>query len=196
MRITTGQLREIIKESLLLEAEDFSSKLKKIRMLLDKDDFEAAAKMYADMNENPSYIGGEIEALIFDYDETAGFFADADAEDAEEFEDLVYGYVNEKERGDHQNLPNKLEREVIGQALTQSFVLPADFKEIEFQVRMRGGKPYNINIEDDNTLSNIGPTDLRQAGVKIEDVIKVLRDYGARERKKQKPIRRTPPMYD
>ena len=61
---------------------------------------------------------------------------------------------------------------------------------------MRGGKPYNINIEDDNTLSNIGPTDLRQAGVKIEDVIKVLRDYGARERKKQKPVRRTPPLYD
>ena len=70
MRITTGQLREIIKESLLLEAEDFSSKLKKIRALLDKDDFEAAAKMYADMNKDPSYIGGEIEALIFDYDET------------------------------------------------------------------------------------------------------------------------------
>ena len=196
MKITKKQLTEIVKESLLLEADDFSTKLRKIRALLDKDDFEAAAKMYADMNEDPSYIGGEIEALIFDYDETAGFFADADAEDAEEFEDLVYGYVNEKERSDHQNLPNKLEREVIGQALTQSFVLPNDFKEIEFQVRMRGGKPYNINIEDDNTLSNIGPTDLRQAGVKIEDVIKVLRDYGARERKKQKPVRRTPPLYD
>ena len=85
--ITESKLRKIIRESLLLEAGDFSSKLKKIRTLLDKDEIEDAAEMYANMNEDPSYFGGELEAIRFEYDETRDFFENAPAEVHDEFED-------------------------------------------------------------------------------------------------------------
>ena len=90
MRITESQLRNIVKKSLVTEASDFSTKLQKIRALLDKDEIEDAAEMYANMNEDPSYFGGELEAIRFEYDETRDFFENAPAEVHDEFEDLAY----------------------------------------------------------------------------------------------------------
>ena len=72
-----------------------------------------------------------------------------------EFEDAAYEVFINKEKGDHAKLPNKVEREIIGAALTQSYVMPDDIKGIEFQIRRTAGKPSNINIEDDNIVSNI-----------------------------------------
>ena len=53
-----------------------------------------------------------------------------------------------------------------------------------------------INIEDDNTVSNIRAEDAIQQGLILDDIINVLRDSGAKERGKQRPVKHTPPMYD
>ena len=89
-----------------------------------------------------------------------------------------------------------MEREIIGSALTQSYVMPDEIKGLEFQIRRKGGKPSNINIEDDSMVSNIRAEDAERKGLTLDDIIKVLQDNGTKERKKQKPIRHTPPMYD
>jgi hypothetical protein len=113
-----------------------------------------------------------------------------------DFEDEAYKVFSKKEQGDHASLPAKKEREIIGQALTQRYVMPDEIKGIEFQVRRKGGKPSNINIENDNMTSNIRAEDATRMGLTLDDIIAVLQSGGAKERKKQKPVRHTPPMYD
>ena len=54
----------------------------------------------------------------------------------------------------------------------------------------------NINIEDDNIVSNINHEEATRNGLTLDDIAKVLLDGGAKERKKQKPVKYTPPMYD
>ena len=77
-----------------------------------------------------------------------------------------------------------------------NYVMPDEIKGIEFQVRRKGGVPSNINIEDDRSESNISADDAKRAGVTLDDIVKVLIDGGAKERKKQQPRKFTPPMYD
>jgi hypothetical protein len=67
---------------------------------------------------------------------------------------------------------------------------------MEFQIRRKNGKPSNINIEDDDAIGNITADQAQQAGFTLDDIVAVLIDNGAKERKKQKPIKHTPPMYD
>ena len=114
----------------------------------------------------------------------------------EDFEDEAFKIFSHKEKGEHASLPAKKEREIIGNALTMSYVMPDDIETIEFQIRRKGGKPSNINIEDDNMVSNITAQEVERQGLTLDDIVKVLRDGGAKERKKQKPIKHTPPMYD
>ena len=91
-----------------------------------------------------------------------------------DFEDEAYKVFSKKEQGDHASLPAKQEREIIGQALSQQYVMPDEIKGIEFQVRRKGGKPSIINIEDDNTVSNIRAEDATQQGLTLDDIINVL----------------------
>ena len=125
-----------------------------------------------------------------------GWNLDAVYKFIEKFEDEAYKIFSQKEMGEHANLPNKVEREIIGNALSQSYVMPKEIEDIEFQIRRKGGIPSNINIEDDHTVSNISAADAEREGLTLDDIAKVLRDGGAKERKKQKPIKHTPPMYD
>lgn len=113
-----------------------------------------------------------------------------------DFEDEAYSVFSKKEKGDHTSLPAKKERETIGQALTQQYVMPDEIKEIEFQIRRKGGQVNNINIENDNMTTNISSQAAKQNGVTFDDIIKTLRGGGAKERKQQKPVKHTPPMYD
>ena len=113
-----------------------------------------------------------------------------------EFEDEAFKLYSQKEKGEHNSLPAKKEREIIGNALTMSYVMPDDIKGIEFQIRRKGGNPSNINIEDDGMVSNIRAEDATRHGLTLDDIIKVLRDNGAKERSRRKPIKHTPPMYD
>jgi len=88
------------------------------------------------------------------------------------------------------------EREVIGVALGTGYVLPQDISSITYQVRRKGGKTSNINIEDDNTIGNIDSRDAKMLSTTLDKIIKVLDAGGATSRKKQKPVKHAPPMYD
>lgn len=112
------------------------------------------------------------------------------------FEDEAYQAFSKKEQGEHVSLPNKVEREIIGNALTMSYAMPDDIKGITFQVRKRGGNPSNINIETAHDVSNIRAQDAERKGLTLDDIIKVLKDNGAKERKRRAPVKHTPPMYD
>ena len=77
-----------------------------------------------------------------------------------------------------------------------SYVMPDDIKRIEFQVRRSGGKPTNINIENPRMVSNITAREVERQGLTLDDIAKVLRDGGAKERKKSPTQKYTPPVYD
>jgi len=218
MKITKRQLRRIIKESILRESakmidiitndhedvEDFNI----LANYALNNDMQGAMtdpelKYYIDKNE-VSYLVDDAHgwfkrvggAGLYSLPAPPGWDLKKVNQFMKAFEDEAYNSFNKKESGDHGSLPAKKEREIIGQALSQQYVMPDEIKELEFQVRRKGGKPSSINIEDDNTVSNIRAEDAIQQGLTLDDIINVLRDSGAKERGKQRPVKHTPPMYD
>ena len=200
MKITKKQLRKIIKESILLEADDFSTNLKKIRALLDRDEIEDAAEMYANMNEDPSYFGGELEAIRFEYDETRDFFENAPAEVHDEFEDLAYEYLSDK--GQKAIASSSYKNELL--AISNSFttqVTPDEVKHITYQPRVRKGQLANVNMEDNegmlgNIATGMTPDEAKRYGTTLEKVIEVLDTLGATKRTRRKPVKMNLPYYD
>ena len=200
MKITKRQLRKIIKESLLFEASDFSTKLKKIRAELEKGNIEAAAKMYADMNEDPSYIGGELEALRFEYEETAPYFERDDAVDGEEFESMVYDHVTNKGNKAIDSSPYKNELLAISNSFTTQ-VTPDEVRHIIYQPRVRKGQLANVNMEDNESLlgnlsTGMTPDEASRYGTTLEKVIAALESLGATKRTRRKPVKINLPYYD
>ena len=217
MKLTNIKLRKIIREALTLaEAkmlpivtnpyEDVDD-VNVLANYAHRDDMQGALKdpalqyyinnneagMLVDDSKGWLHLVGDEKQMGpapegWDLDSVYDFIAD--------FENEAYEVFARKESGEHDSLPNKVEREIIGNALSQSYVMPDEIEDIEFQIRRRGGKPSNINIEDDNIVSNIRAEDAERKGLTLDDIVKVLRDNGAKERKKQKPIKYTPPMYD
>ena len=218
MKITKRQLRRIIREVLTLTetkmldivVNKYEPAAKDINILANyalRDDMQGALndpdlQYYIDNNEAGLLVDDSYGWLKYVGDEKMlgpapeGWNLDDVYDFVKEFEDEAYRVFINKEKSDHAKLPNKVEREIIGNALTQSYVMPDDIKDIEFQIRRKGGKPMNINIEDDNIVSNITAKEVESQGLTLDDIANVLRDNGATERKKQKPIKRTPPMYD
>ena len=218
MKLTRKSLKNIIKEALLAETKmidivvnKYDSSAEDINILANyalRDDMQGALKdpelqYYIDKNEAGLLVDDSYGWLKHVGDEDSygmpapeGWDLDKVYDFVKRFEDEAYNVFINKEKGDHANLPNKVERELIGNALTQSYVMPDEIKDIEFQIRRKGGKPMNINIEDDNMVSNINHEEVARLGLTLDDIAKVLRDGGAKERKKQKPVKRTPPMYD
>ena len=217
MKITHSKLRKIIREALTLSESamlpivtNTYEDVDDINILANyahRDDMQGALKyptlqyyinnneagMLVDDSKGWLHLVGDEKQMGpapegWDLDSVYDFIAD--------FENEAYEVFARKESGEHDSLPNKVEREIIGNALTQSYVMPDEIKDIEFQIRRRGGKPSNINIEDDNMISNISAEDAERKGLTLDDIVNVLRDNGAKERKKQKPIKYTPPMYD
>ena len=187
-------------KSLLLEASDFSTQLKKIRALLDKDEIEDAAEMYANMNEDPSYFGGELEAIRFEYEETADFFENAPAEVGREFEDLAYEYLSDK--GNKAISSSSHKNELL--AISNSFmtqVTPDEVKHITYQPRVRKGQLANVNMEDnDGLLGNMAtgmtPDEAKRYGTTLEKVMATLDSLGATKRTRRKPVKMSLPYYD
>ena len=200
MKITKRQLRRIIKESLLLETSDFSTKLKKIRVLLDKDEIEDAAEMYANMNEDPSYFGGELEAIRFEFEETADFFENAPAEVGREFEELAYEYLSDRGQAAISSSSHKKELLAISDSfMTQ--VTPDEVKHITYQPRIRKGQLANVNMEDnDGLLGNMAagmtPDEAKKHGTTLEKVVATLDSLGATKRTRRKPVKMSLPYYD
>ena len=200
MRITERQLRNIVKKSLVTEASDFSTKLQKIRALLDRDEIEDAAEMYANMNEDPSYFGGELEAIRFEYDETRDFFENAPAEVHDEFEDLAYEYLSDK--GQKAIASSSYKNELL--AISNSFttqVTPDEVRHITYQPRVRKGQLANVNMEDNegmlgNIATGMTPDEAKRYGTTLEKVIEVLDTLGATKRTRRKPVKMSLPYYD
>ena len=190
----------IIKESILLEADDFSTNLKKIRVLLDKDEIEDAAEMYANMNTDASYFGGELEAIRFEYDETRDFFENAPDEVGREFEELAYEYLSDRGQAAISSSSHKNELLAISNSFTTQ-VTPEEVKHIIYQPRVRKGQLANVNMEDnDGLLGNLAtgmtPDEAKKHGTTLDKVMSTLDALGATKRTRRKPIKYTPPLYD
>ena len=222
MRVTKRQLRQIIKEEVRRAALILSENkmldiitnpyepVEDINVLANyalRDDMQGALKdpalkYYIDKNEASMLVDDSRSWIDLVGDEKQlgpapeGWDVDKVYDFVERFEDEAYKVFSKKEKGEHNSLPAKKEREVIGSALFMNYVMPDEIKGIEFQVRRKGGVPSNINIEDDRSESNISADDAKRAGVTLDDIVKVLIDGGAKERKKQQPRKFTPSMYD
>ena len=216
MRITRRQLRKIIKESLLLEAEMLPIMVNPYE---DLDTMNRVAN-YALTNDIQGALADEMvnyEGLDMDLDEMNGWVQYVGEDDGHFSEeavvpdnwdlDKVYKFMKDLENAwmksqgessaaEHTSAPNVKEREVIGGGLSYDYVLPKALKGITYQVLRRGGQPSNINIEDEDTVGNISTGRAEDYGLTLDDIIAVLKAGGARERKKQKSVRPTPQMYD
>ncbi len=216
MKITVSQLRHIIKESLLLEAEMLPIMLNPYE---DLDTMNRVAN-YALTNDIQGALADDnvnYENLDMDLDEMNGWVQYVGKDDGHFSEevivpdnwdlDKVYKFMRDLEsawinqqmtmgNAAHKSGKNIKEREAIGLGLQYDYVLPEDIKGITFQVRRRGGQPSNINIEDEDTVGNISVQQAGNEGLTLDDIINVLKAGGAKERKKQKSVRPTPPIYD
>jgi hypothetical protein len=218
MIITKQQLRRLLREQVLLSESEMLDivtnpyeDVTDINILANyalRDDMQGALKD----KEMQHYI--ENNEAMYLVDDSYGWLKHVGDEDAydmpapegwdldkiyaffKKFEDEAYKVFSQKEKGEHNSLPAKKERELIGNALTMSYVMPDDIKGIEFQVRRSKGKITNINIENSDIVSNLNHEEVTRAGFTMDDIIDVLRGGGAKERKKQRPIKHTPPMYD
>jgi len=215
MKITKRQLRRIIKESILRESAKMIDIITNDHE--DVEDFNILANYALNNDMQGAMTDPELKYYIdknevsYLVDDARGWFPRVGTGNMpappgwdlnkvnqfmNAFEDEAYNSFNKKEAGDHGTLPAKKEREIIGQAFTKYYMLPDEIKDLEFQVRRKGGKPSNINIENDNQIGNIRAEDAMKQGLTLDDIIKVLRDSGAKERGKQRPVKHTPPMYD
>ena len=220
MKITRNQLRRIIRESLLKEQmldivtnpyEDVDD----INILANyalRNDMQGALKdkelqYYIDKNEAAllvddsmgwlKHVGDERYEMPapegWDLDKIYTFFS--------KFEDEAYKVYSKKAKAASAAAPNRAERKAIGRAFTYDDVSEDEIASITFQLRRRGGKVVNINMEDhDSRLGNmttgLSEEEATRLGTTLDKVEKTLRDGGAKERKKRKPIKYTPPIYD
>jgi hypothetical protein len=223
MRITRKQLRKIIKESLLLEAE-------MLPILVNPyEDLETLNRIanYALTNDIEGALADPMvnyEGLDYDLDAMNGWVKYVGDENEKAFsdhavvpdnwdEDAVYKFMKDLEsawmnqQGDaaddkHQSDPDPEAREVIGHALTMEYIPLEDVRYITYQVRRKGGKLSNINIEYSNPnyggtdYANIQARDADSIGMTLDDIESVLVKHGAKGRKRRKSLKHTPPMYD
>lgn len=216
MKITRGQLRRIIKESLLLEAEMLPILVNPYE---DLDTMNRVAN-YALTNDIQGALADEMvnhENLDLDLDDMREWVSSVGKDDDSFSEEAVvptnwnlkkvYKFMEDLERAwmksqgeasdaEHMSSPNAKEREVIGLGLQYDYVLPKDIKSITYQVRRRNGQASNINVEDPDTVGNISKSRAEDYGLTLDDIIAVLDSGGARERKRQKSTTRTPQIYD
>ena len=84
-------------------------------------------------------------------------------------------------------------------------VLDTDLPYITYQPRRKGGKVVAIMIEDEegpagfpmgNMSTVLRDDSVRGYGTTLDKIIAVLDNGGANLRKKQKPVKYTPPTYD
>ncbi len=218
MKITESKLRQIVREALLIERREMLNlvtspyeDLTDINVLANyalNNDMQGALKdpvlrSYVEKNQAQALVDNSYEYLKYVGDTKQGLPPAPEGWDL----DKVYGFVEKfeneavktsrQQKGQsHDALPAKKEREIIGSALTMSYVMPDDIKQIEFQIRRSGGQPTNINIENPSMVSNITAREVERQGLTLDDIARVLRDNGARERKKSPSQKYTPPVYD
>jgi hypothetical protein len=219
MKITKRQLRRIIRETLLVETE----MLKIMHNSYEDLDTMNRVANYALTNDIDGALADpnvNYENLDMDLDEMRGWVQYVGKDDGhfsrdsvtpdnwdlskvyKFMEDLESAWMNQRGAAmdsKHQSDPGVQEREVIGNSLTMNYIDFDDIGKITYQIRRKGGKPSNINIEYNDggiDFGNISADQVQNAGLSMADILDILSSGGAKERKKRKPIKHTPPMYD
>ena len=223
MRITKRQLRRIIKESLLLETEmlpilvnpyEDLETLNRIVNYALNDDLEGALAdtewvNTPDLDMDLDSMHGWVQYVGKDdghFSEEAVVPDNWNLNKVYDFmEELESAWMNQQGAASdkkHQSDPDPEAREIIGHALTMGYIPLEDVKYITYQVRRKGGKPSNINIEFSHPdwggtdYANIEARDAASVGMTLDDIEDVLAKHGAKGRKRRKSLKQTPPMYD
>ena len=222
MKITNSKLRKVIREALTLtetkmidiivneyeSVEDFNILA---NYALNNDMQGALAdpelQYYIEKNEAGNLVDDAMTWLPHVGDDEWGMPAPAGwdfnkiKKFTKDFENAAYLVYDKKSKAASKSAPNNAERKAIGAVFTFDDILPKEIKSITYQVRRKGGKPRNIQMEDHdgmlgNMYTNIDVEEAQRYGTTLDKIIKVLEDNGARLRKKQKSGKRTTPYYD
>ena len=222
MKITRKQIRNILKEALLNEKREMLP-----IMVNPYEDLETMNRVanYALDNDIEGALADEMvnyENLDMDLDEMRGWVTKVGKNDGSYSDDAVvpdnwdlakvqkfmkdlenawYEKQGEAADAEHAAEPSKGEREVIGSSLTMKYVTQDDIKRITYQIRRKGGKPSNINLEYNpegggTDFGNITADQAKRAGFDLQKIADVLYAYGGKEQKKSPSVKRTPSMYD
>ena len=221
MKITRRQLRKLIREAILAENKMLDivtnpyEDVDDINVLANyahRDDMQGALQdptlqYYIDNNEAAGlvdesmgwlkHVGNEQYEMPapegWDLDKVYTFFS--------KFQNEAYKIYSKKAKAASAAAPNRAERKAICRVFTYDDVSEDEIAYITFQLRRKGGKVVNINMEDhDSRLGNmttgISEEEAKRYGTTLDKIEKTLRDGGAKERKKRKPVRRSTPYYD
>jgi len=222
MKITRKYLRRIIRESILLEQPIIDiitnpyEDVEDINILANyalRNDMQGALKdpslqYYIDKNEATYLVDDSYSWLTrVGYEDSYGRPAPEgwDLKKIHDFfrrfEDEAYRVYSKKAKAASASAPNSAERKAIGWAFTYGDVSEDEIASITFQLRKKAGKVVNINMEDhDRRLGNmttgVSEKEAKRFGTTLDKIEKILRDGGAKERKKRKAIKRSTPYYD
>ena len=210
MKITKRQLRRIIKEAVLQEQT-----IQFVHPDVDNATFENKLANYAhtgdiqgalaDPDINNEHLDLELDDFRgnMKYIEHPDFDKQRTKEFIEDLEDAWYDDTAKKNQQALASSPNKAELEAIGGGL--HMVLDTDLPYITYQPRRKGGKVVAIMIEDDegpkgfpmgNMSTVLRDDSVRGYGTTLDKIMAVLDGSDAQLRKKRKPVKYTPPMYD
>jgi hypothetical protein len=220
MKISESKLRKIIrkvlKEQMISIVRNDYEDVEDINILANyalRNDMQGALKdpdlqYYIDKNEMGylvddswgwlKHVGDEERHNMpapegWDLKKVTQFFKD--------FENEAYSAYSKKSKTASDHAPNLPERTALGSAFTMGPLLPEDIQHITYQARRKGGKINWIMLEDDggelgHMSTGIDASDAKQYQTDLDKIIKVLEDNGATGRKKRKPVKHTPPIYD
>lgn len=210
MKITKRQLRNIIRESLLNE----QAMIEFVRGG-DNDEFENKLANYAHVGDIKGALADadiNTENLDLYLDDFRGNMKyiehpDFDKQKTKEFiaalEDAWYDDTSSKNQKELESSPDKHELKAIGGGL--NMILAKDLEYLVYQPRKRGGVIVALDIEDvegpqgfpmGNAQTTVSAEQAAQYNTSIMDIMDVLDAGGAKLRKKNKPVKRTSPMYD
>jgi len=210
MRVTKRQLRKIIKEQMKSWKErqaELDAWEKKLVDALPEDpskmshaDHQKVAQLFID-----EYGLDQADAF---YDDDRGTLADLGVTPYPDLENIRLAISMALDK-DHQKRvgasPDKKELKAIG-GDSYGAVEPREVKYLTYQPIRRGGKVVAFMVEDDETPWGTMPLGrssfvvdeqwAKQSGTTVDKIIKVLEKGGATLRKKRKPVKHIPPMYD
>jgi hypothetical protein len=212
--LTESQLRAYVR-SVLLEQQEQTQRIP----FIDEKDGAWANKLanYAHMDDiqgalaDPDLNDEHLDLTIDDFKGDQRWIEhpdwDAKRVKASNFlnrlEDAWYDETSKRDQQALASSPNKAELEAIGGGL--NMVLDTDLPYITYQPRRKGGKVVAIMIEDEegpkgfpmgNMSTVLRDDSVRGYGTTLDKIIAVLDNGGATLRKKQKPVKYTPPTYD
>ena len=206
MKITRNKIRKIIKEQMQSWKEhqaEVAHWKKRLAAALPKDpskmsnaDHEHVAQVFID-----EYGLDQADGF---YEEDRGTLVDLGVTPYPDLENIRMAIMmaQDKARGDEiAKSPDKKELQAIDTGLE-----PREVAYLTYQPIRRGGKVVAFQVEDSETPFGTMPLghstfvvderQAKQAGTSIDKIIRVLEKGGATLRKRRKPIKHVPPMYD